>query len=123
MENNLENNIEFTKIMKNNYENLMAQIIVEALNDSEEENYLESDGAKFWMNLADIEPRRLENALIDTEGLVNDRRYIMETLVPEAGNSHLTATSEVLWSDGLEPTTEELNDIELDPVVIDITID
>ena len=119
----MENNNDLTKVLKNSHENLIAQIIVEALNDSEEENYLESDGAKFWMNLADIEPRRLENALIDTEGLVNDRRYIMETLVPEAGNSHLTAVQDVLWSDGLEPTTEELNAIEVDPVVIDKTND
>jgi hypothetical protein len=119
----LENNNDLTKVLKNNHENLIAQIIIEALNDSEEENYLESNGGKFWLTLADIEPRRLENALIDTEGSVNDRRYIMETLVPEAGNSHLTATSEVLWSDGLEPTTEELDAIEVDPVVIDITID
>ena len=107
-------NNDLTKVLQNNYENLMAQIIIEALNDSEEEDYLESDGAKFWLGLADVEPRRVKEALVDTKGVVNDRRYIMETLVPEAGNIANTATLPSDISLDIEPTQEELLAIELE---------
>ena len=113
-------NQDIIKVLKANHENLIAQIIVEALNDSEEENYLESDGGKFWMDVADIADRRVKNALVATNGEIRNRRFIPESLVPEAGNianAHEDASEDD--SLNVEPTFADLMEIENDPIILE----
>jgi len=67
---------------KQNFDNLISQIIIEALTDDSE--YLESDGAKFWLDLIDVDERRIQNALNfrieNGENVIANKRYIMERL-------------------------------------------
>ena len=69
-----------------NYENLIAQIIIETLADDKnpEPDYLQSEDGKFWLDLISVDERRITNAInfrMDNEqDLVADRRYIMERL-------------------------------------------
>ena len=68
--------------LKENFDNFISQIIIEALVDDAE--YLESDGAKFWLDLIDVDERRIQNALNfrieNGQNVIADRRYIMERL-------------------------------------------
>ena len=68
--------------LTHNFNNLIVQVIAEALNDDSE--YLETDDGKFWLDLGNINERRINNALNfkmdDSDSKLVDTRYIMERL-------------------------------------------
>ena len=68
--------------LTHNFNNLIVQVIAEGLNDDSE--YLESDGGKFWLDLGNIDERRINNALNfkmdNSDSKLIDTRYIMERL-------------------------------------------
>ncbi len=70
--------------LTHNFNNLIVQVIVGALDDDSE--YLETDGGKFWLDLGNINERRINNALnfkmddMDDSDKLIDTRYIMERL-------------------------------------------
>ena len=64
---------------KAQHENLILQIILNAIKD-EGADYLDTDDGRDWMMLLDISPEVAKQALEITEGTVKDIRYINEHL-------------------------------------------
>jgi hypothetical protein len=64
---------------KAQHENLILQIILNAIND-EGVDYLDTDSAQEWMGLLGLNPEVAKQALEITEGAVKDIRYINEHL-------------------------------------------
>ena len=68
--------------LTHNFNNLIVQVITEGLSDDSE--YLETDGGKFWLDLGNIDERRINNALNfkmdNSDSKLIDTRYIMERL-------------------------------------------
>ena len=68
--------------LAHNFDNLIVQVIAEALND--DSDYLNTDDGKFWLDLANIDERRINNALNfkmdNSDSKLVDTRYIMERL-------------------------------------------
>ena len=64
---------------KPQHENLILQIILNAIKD-EGADYLDTDDGRDWMMLLDISPEVAKQALEITEGTVKDIRYINEHL-------------------------------------------
>ena len=64
---------------KPQHENLILQIILNAIKD-EGADYLDTDDGQDWLMLLDINPEVAKQALEITEGTVKDIRYINEHL-------------------------------------------
>jgi len=64
---------------KPQHENLILQIILNAIKD-EGADYLDTDDGRDWLMLLDISPEVAKEALEITEGTVKDIRYINEHL-------------------------------------------
>ena len=64
---------------KPQHENLILQIILNAIKD-EGADYLDTDDGRDWLMLLDISPEVAKAALEITEGTVKDIRYINEHL-------------------------------------------
>ena len=64
---------------KAQHENLILQIILNAIKD-EGADYLDTDDGRDWLMLLDISPEVAKQALEITEGTVKDIRYINEHL-------------------------------------------
>ncbi len=64
---------------KPQHENLILQIILNAIKD-EGADYLDTDDGRDWLMLLDISPEVAKQALEITEGTVKDIRYINEHL-------------------------------------------
>ena len=64
---------------KPQHENLILQIILNAIKD-EGTDYLDTDDGQDWLMLLDINPEVAKQALEITEGTVKDIRYINEHL-------------------------------------------
>ena len=64
---------------KAQHENLILQIILNAIKD-EGTDYLDTDDGQDWLMLLDINPEVAKQALEITEGTVKDIRYINEHL-------------------------------------------
>ena len=64
---------------KAQHENLILQIILNAIKD-EGADYLDTDDGQDWLMLLDINPEVVKQALEITEGSVKSIRYINEHL-------------------------------------------
>ena len=64
---------------KAQHENLILQIILNAIKD-EGADYLDTDDGQDWLMLLDINPEVAKQALEITAGVVKDIRYINEHL-------------------------------------------
>ena len=64
---------------KPQHENLILQIILNAIKD-EGADYLDTDDGQDWLMLLDINPEVAKQALEITAGVVKDIRYINEHL-------------------------------------------
>ena len=61
------------------YENLCLQVVIEALAD--EPGYINTPDCQVWLNRAGVDDTELvQNALIATNGKINDKRYINERM-------------------------------------------
>ncbi len=64
---------------KNQHDNLVCQIILHAIM-ADGVAYLDTDDAKYWLELIDMDANVLREALAVTGGKINDIRYINERL-------------------------------------------
>ena len=64
---------------KPQHENLILQIVLNAIKD-EGADYLDTDDGQDWLMLLDINPEVAKQALEITAGVVKDIRYINEHL-------------------------------------------
>jgi len=65
--------------LQTQYENLILQIILNAINDEGVE-YLDSDTGRNWLASIELDSQVAKNALTLTNGKIKDIRYINEHL-------------------------------------------